>query len=332
MTFKEVLSKKTQLSEIILDKMYGDTWSDVDRKNKALKDVEWTIVYFVQSLSLNNKRILENYYSWLFVLFNRLGFDPKHLDLLFDEVSKTLSKHIGEQVEDFYKSITLDSKYVPEMLEKNNFEDEMKRFRDYVLEGKKNEALDYVKFLLENKISVENIYIYIFQESLRNIGQLWLEGKISVAMEHYYTAVTQYIMSSMYDTIFEPNDNKKKVLACAVGSELHEVGVRMVADVFELNGWNSRYLGANVPTKDIIDLATQFEPDLICLSVTMPHHILVLEDTIKRIKENDDTKDITIMVGGRALLNNKGVYKNVSADLYAEDAITGVKIANDYFM
>ncbi|MDZ7776615.1 MAG: hypothetical protein U5L09_13885 [Bacteroidales bacterium] len=54
-------------------------------------------------------------------------------------------------------------------------------------------------------------------------------------------------MSQLYPYIFNSQRVGKSMVAATVGGELHEMGIRMVADFFEMEGWDTWYLGANAP-------------------------------------------------------------------------------------
>ena len=62
------------------------------------------------------------------------------------------------------------------------------------------------------------------------------------------------------------------VAACA-GEELHEIGIRMVADFFEMEGWDVYYTGANIPAKSILDAVKEQKADVVALSITMPSRL-----------------------------------------------------------
>jgi len=55
----------------------------------------------------------------------------------------------------------------------------------------------------------------------------------------------------------------------------HELGARTLADVFEFHGWRTSFLGANLPTRELLAMIKQgaHPPDLIALSATMPAHL-----------------------------------------------------------
>ena len=48
------------------------------------------------------------------------------------------------------------------------------------------------------------------------------------------------------------------------------MGSRMVAALFENDGWDSTYLGAAVPVDAMLQSIGEQTPDLVALSVTMP--------------------------------------------------------------
>jgi len=54
-------------------------------------------------------------------------------------------------------------------------------------------------------------------------------------------------MSQMYDKLFDGERKNKTILSVCPGMELHEMGARIVADLFENHGWDSIFLGAAVP-------------------------------------------------------------------------------------
>ena len=67
---------------------------------------------------------------------------------------------------------------------------------------------------------------------------------LSVAQEHYCTAATQLVMSQLYPRIFSTERRGRTLVAARVADDLHEIGLRMVADFFEMEGWDTFYVGA----------------------------------------------------------------------------------------
>jgi hypothetical protein len=97
-------------------------------------------------------------------------------------------------------------------------------------------------------VPIREIYLHVFQRCQREVGCLWQANRISVAQEHYCSAATQFIMAQLYSRAFPVQGNGRRLVAASVGGELHEIGLRIVADFFEMEGYDTLYLGANTPT------------------------------------------------------------------------------------
>jgi methanogenic corrinoid protein MtbC1 len=71
-------------------------------------------------------------------------------------------------------------------------------YLDNILTGKRNDALNLILDAFHSGYPIPGIYMDIFQESLYEIGRLWESNKITVADEHLGTAITQFVMSNLY--------------------------------------------------------------------------------------------------------------------------------------
>ena len=130
------------------------------------------------------------------------------------------------------------------------------------------------------------------------VGKLWELHKISVATEHLATALTESILSELYSYIIANKKNNFSIIASCVEEEEHQVGIKMVCDVFESNGWNSYFLGATTPTKDLISFAHIINPTLFALSLSIFYHLPTLEQMIQLIRI--EFPNTPILVGGQA--------------------------------
>ncbi|HAN19467.1 MAG: cobalamin-binding protein [Bacteroidetes bacterium GWC2_33_15] len=161
---------------------------------------------------------------------------------------------------------------------------------------------DFCTLFIQNKIEqgadVKTIYVDYFQESLYEIGKLWENNKISVATEHLATSITERLMLILYPQIFSESKNGKNVIIACVANELHQVGAKMVADIFELNQWNSYFIGSNTPVNDLIKFVDEKKPDMVGLSLSIYFNINYLVQAINILQDN--FKNIELIVGGQA--------------------------------
>ena len=57
-------------------------------------------------------------------------------------------------------------------------------------------------------------------------------------------------------------------MAACIADELHEIGIRMVADFFEMDGWDTYYIGSDVSSTAILQVVEKHEAKVLALSVT----------------------------------------------------------------
>jgi MerR family transcriptional regulator, light-induced transcriptional regulator len=168
------------------------------------------------------------------------------------------------------------------------------------LDGNRREAL---RLVLEDGLaqghSVSDLQAGVVQAAQREIGALWQQNRISIAQEHMATAISHVVMSRLFDEAEAgPRLDRRVVVACVEG-ELHEFPARLVADYLDLGGFDVRYLGANVPTDDLLTLLREETPDLLALSVTMSFNVAALRATLTRVKIA--LPELPVLIGGHAL-------------------------------
>ena len=168
-----------------------------------------------------------------------------------------------------------------------------------ILAGKRKTALELIMDAYRSGYPIPGIYMDVFQEALYEIGRLWETNRITVADEHMGTAITQYVMSNLYQHLESSNKQRGRLVMTGVQGELHQVGANMVSDVLEADGWDVIFLGTNVPTEGVIESIRQHRADLFGISSTMffniPKVIRLVEATRREFGDS-----VRIMLGGGA--------------------------------
>lgn len=179
-------------------------------------------------------------------------------------------------------------------------------FLDYtnaLLKGEGEKCNQVVEDLLAQKVDIKDIYVDLFQRSMYHIGKMWEQGQLSIADEHVGTEITKRLMNKYASKIVSDKKVNKTALISCIDKEFHEIGPRMAADVFELNGWNTYFLGANTPTREIVKFIEIKKPDLVGLSFNFYLNIMRLLEVIDHIKKNFPSQEI--IVGGQGLTREK---------------------------
>jgi methanogenic corrinoid protein MtbC1 len=205
-----------------------------------------------------------------------------------------------------------------------------KKYLDLLLAGKREEASKLIGKAVEDGRGVGEIYKTVFERTLKEIGLMWMQDRLDVAEEHYFSASTQLIMSQLYPYITGASKEKKNAvcLTIAVCGEFHEIGARMVADFMEMDGWATFFLGNNLCSEDIVKAAVDHKPDVLALSATMFFNVEPIARAIRVLRTVERLNKLVILAGGRPFNQDPELWKKVGADGSASSAEEAVKLAN----
>jgi methanogenic corrinoid protein MtbC1 len=195
------------------------------------------------------------------------------------------------------------------------------------LNQKREAANTLITDLVNNqKIPIDEIYYYIFERSQKEVGAMWERDEISVGDEHYISAFTQMIIASLFPKVFQTEITKEKVVLMAVENEFHELGIRMIADLFSLDGWDAHYFGGDVPIDDILAVIKKNEPYIVVISATFSKNIVYVKRLIENLKR--EAIDTRVFVGGYAFNRYSELAIKIGADYYTKDSKEIINIAN----
>lgn len=203
-------------------------------------------------------------------------------------------------------------------------------FLDAIRRGDRRAAFRSLDEALDSGLDLNALYVDVVQPSMREIGRLWQENELTVAEEHLATAITESAMSRAFERVFVWRDQRTpRLIAACADAERHQMGLRMLCDLLELEGWETIYLGASVPIESLTELVATREPDAIALSATIAPHIPRVRAAIAAIRATNLTRQPVIAVGGRAFLNDPSLAQRVGADLTAADAGQAVRALDE---
>jgi methanogenic corrinoid protein MtbC1 len=167
------------------------------------------------------------------------------------------------------------------------------------LEGDRASALAVVDEAISSGVPVGQVHTRVIQPAQYEIGRLWENNAISIAVEHQATAISQLALARLYDRLPRQPSNGKRVLIACVEGELHDMGSRIVSDLLEMAGFELRFLGASVPAVSLAERVEAYAPDLLALSATMTFHLSALERAVAAVRSSRHAS-VPILVGGRA--------------------------------
>jgi MerR family transcriptional regulator, light-induced transcriptional regulator len=130
---------------------------------------------------------------------------------------------------------------------------------------------------LASGMTIPELYQRVIAPAMHEVGELWSKGALTVADEHLATALTHRVLAALRPPVWvgvggesDSGIAKGRVMLAAVEGEQHVLGLRMAADVLEDAGFETIYLGADVPVGALLQALDSLSPDLLALSATMP--------------------------------------------------------------
>lgn len=184
---------------------------------------------------------------------------------------------------------------------------------------------------VERGTAIRDVYLHVFEPSQQEIGRLWQMNRVTVAQEHYCTAATQQVMAQLYPRLFERERNGRRLVAACVASDLHEIGARMVADFFEMDGWDSFYTGAGTPHDAVIAALVAQRAELLAVSATIASHVHDAARLVAAVRADARCAAVKILVGGHAFNRLPGLWREVGADGWGADAREALAAAGAWF-
>ncbi|NBW90650.1 MAG: PDZ domain-containing protein, partial [Gammaproteobacteria bacterium] len=118
--------------------------------------------------------------------------------------------------------------------------------------------------------------------------------------------------------------NGLHAVACSSGGDMHDLGIRMVSDLLETEGWSVECLGANMPTPDVVE-AVGPQPhrgpsDLLLVSAGTPLAIRGVASLIGAVRQTLGKSAPATLVGGMPFHLAPNLWKKVGADGFSARA------------
>ncbi|HUN81790.1 MAG TPA: cobalamin-dependent protein [Phycisphaerae bacterium] len=226
--------------------------------------------------------------------------------------------------------VALDQPQSPESADESDkrHRDARLRFLEHLLSSKRREGIELVMALSQSGVPVTEIYTSVLDPAQAEIGRMWHRHEISIADEHYATAATQELMSRLRAIASPANRRDLRVVAAAIGGDFHEIGIRMVADCFELDGWDVAYLGANLPAFEAVRELRERKAHLLALSASTFLHLRDVGELIDAVRAEPGCAPVKVIVGGPPFNLIPSLWQELGADGHARTATDAVALGN----
>jgi methanogenic corrinoid protein MtbC1 len=164
------------------------------------------------------------------------------------------------------------------------------------------------------RISIADLYTQVLGPYLAAIGSQWQHGTEHVWQEHFASHVVRTIVEALYPSVARagatvPARGETVLLACPP-DEQHEIGLRMLADRFELAGYRAVFLGANVPISEIVAAGHAVGASIVAMSVSTVFERVELRRFVDGVREG--LPSARLMLGGPAFARDTAFWADIA--------------------
>ena len=187
------------------------------------------------------------------------------------------------------------------------------KLKTYLVKNEKAKAHQIVDQNIKSRKDLINFYEEVIP-SILNAIHCEENDPECVWLEHQMSSIVRSIIEVSYKHVITFKQNlsqKKHVLIALPQEETHEMGALIGANLFELYGFKTTYIGANTPYFTLRDAVRYAKPDYVVLSVTNTYNVFTLNKVLSKLKE--EFPHVILIGSGRGVKHH---YDKLTLDAY----------------
>ncbi|WP_088280656.1 B12-binding domain-containing protein [Ideonella sp. A 288] len=335
----ELLRRKAELARLLRHRL-NPAWFEFGGNERLAMvfDLEMHLAFLGEAVRLRVPRLFTEYVAWTYQLLATAHGDVDRFEACLRAIAELLRESgrgdwVAEALSDMEAACaTMRTAPAPDTSywsDDNPHRALGEAFLDACVHLRRSQAAALVQQAIRDGVPVPEIYTGVITPAMRELGRLWHQNRLTVAQEHYCTAVAQMVMAQLFPVIFD-NDRKPigRIVSACVAGELHEIGARMVADLFEMAGWDTAFLGADVPRESVVDMLVETEAQVLAISVTLAANLSDASALIAAVRASPACAAVKILVGGAAFNVEPTLWRQMGCDGWAPDPGTALELAD----
>jgi DNA-binding transcriptional MerR regulator/methylmalonyl-CoA mutase cobalamin-binding subunit len=148
-----------------------------------------------------------------------------------------------------------------------------------------------------NAFSPRNLVTMVLAPALEEIGARWASGAFCTASEHAASAMFRTRLGALLSA--QPTGKARAIVCTTPSGEQHELGALLVAVLIAMRGLRAVFLGANLPSEQIVEAARLAKAQAVALSVIA----LPSEDARRELTRlgKQLPANVELVIGGRGV-------------------------------
>ncbi len=202
------------------------------------------------------------------------------------------------------------------------------RYVEPLLEGNRIECRRIIEEALAGGVSAYDLLTKLIWPTMEMLQAHYRDDRISQSTLNLATLLNRSITDQIAAKLERKTSTGKKVLIFCGDGEPEELGGQITADLFESDGWTTRFGGGGVPEDEVLKLIGEFRPDLLIMFSTLPSGVPLVRKLIDYLREVNSCPNMQVMCCGGIYKRAEGLSEEIGADLYAPDGAQAVMVAN----
>jgi methanogenic corrinoid protein MtbC1 len=205
----------------------------------------------------------------------------------------------------------------------------LERYLESLLMGDRNRCRSVIEETLQTGTPANSVYVEVIWPMMVEIENLLRADRISPTQEHLATRINRTIVDQLQNKLPRRPSKNKKIAVCSAPDELQELGAQIIADLFESDGWQVRFLGGGLTNDDILAFINEYAPDVLLIYGSTPKQAPGIRILIDTIKDVNAWPDMRIMLSGGVFNRAEGLWEEIGADLFAATAFEALHVASN---
>ena len=160
--------------------------------------------------------------------------------------------------------------------------------------------------LFVDRSNIEQFYEKILNPIMEKVGDMWADGRLSIATEHIASNTTQSLIKIISENHKRTTLDKGKVIITTPVGEEHCLSCNMIESFLLSKGFTTFNLSPSTPANSLVEFIKSIHPTAVLISITLDDNIKAGQRLATKIHE--EYKNLPVYVGGQALIGKKSKF------------------------
>jgi methanogenic corrinoid protein MtbC1 len=179
-------------------------------------------------------------------------------------------------------------------------EELQRTYADALLAGSPRRAEAVVREAIELGLTEAEIDDQVIAPALRMVGDLWADGRLSIAEEHLASSISLRVMTLQREAFRSARRRvTHRILLAGAEGELHVIGLMMASSLLLAAGYDVRLMGADLPVAQLDAAMMTHDPAVVGFTTATSLTSVNLPRAFETVRARKP--DVSILVGGRGV-------------------------------